>query len=441
MTAASHRTLLITILAIACVTVAPLKLANAETTDIDDSVTWNREHLGDKYAIYSKISSGVITPYIYGDHLSFVDGIAAADINGKWGVVDTTGATVVSFKHDYLFYFYHQGEKSCEPGRTKACLNGKWGYIDIHEQPVIPLVYDELHESGYNDHWRYALAKLNGKWGVIAHDGREPVPFEYDEMGFGNADNKNDGVLVWVKQGAEQFMIAVDPAGKRYYYSEIGAIYAGDTWARDAATGKVGFIRPDGSQLAAPAYDKAHEFHDGMAMIWLNGRYGFVNAGGQLAIPPTYRVALAPNGGATQQMPLDYVPPPLPEGIEQSSIGPHAYMDMVVRHDWERMYGENGAKADCVGDFACGLALVRLNGLYGYIDKQNNIVITPRYEQAAMFKEFEYKKLFQEPRSMRAAAVMLNGKWALIDLDGNLLTRFKFKYPNTLTAAFSQPPL
>lgn len=411
-----------------CTTGLTYGTARAEYASIDDSVSWSREYQGDKYAIYSKISSDVITPYIYDDHLSFVDGIAAAEIDGKWGVVDTTGATVIPFKYDYLFYFYHQGTKNREQGRTKACFFGKWGYIDIHEKRIIPLIYDELQESDYNDLWSYALAKLNGKWGVIAHDGSILIPFEYDQMGFGNSDNKNGGVLVWIRQGAEQFMIAVDPAGKLYYYSETGAIYNGNTWARDAVTGKVGFMRPDGSQLAPPVYDKAGEFHDGMAMVWLNGRYGFVNAAGQLVITPAYQVALEPNGGAVQQMPPDYVPPPLLEGIEQSGIGPHAYLDMMMRHDWEQLYGENGVKADCVGDFACGLALVHINGLYGYTDKQNNIVITPRYEQGTMFKAFEYKPLFGKPRPAQAAAVMLNGKWALIDTEGNLLTKFKYKY-------------
>lgn len=425
MTIPLRRLLLTMLLCICSPGFLPDVVGAEDTMNIDDSVSWNREHRGDKYAIFSKTASAVITPYIYDDYLSFVDGIAAASIDGKWGVVDTAGTTVIPFKYDYLFYFYHGNDKSREHGRTKACRNGKWGYINIHENQVIPLIYDELHESAYNDDWRYALARLNGKWGVINHDGAVLIPFEYDEMGFGNSDDKNGGVIVWVAKGEADFMVVVDHSGNRYYYSETGALYQGLTWARDLESGLVGFMKADGSRVADPAYDAAGEFHDGMARVWLNGQYGFVDANGKLVIAPAYQVALEPNGGAILQMPLDYVPPPLPEGIEQSSIGPHAYLSMMIRHDWEAMYGENGVKAAGVGDFACGLALVRLNGRYGYINKQNIIAIAPQYEQATMFRQFEYKPLFGRPRTIQAASVMLNGKWTLIDRQGNYVARYK----------------
>lgn len=409
--------------------------ANASEINIDDSVSWTRGNNNEKYGLYSRTTSQMITPYIYDDYLSFADGIAAAVIDGKWGVIDTDGQTIIPFKYDYLLYFYYKNGKSRTLGRTKACLNGKWGYIDINEHQVIPLIYDKLWENDYADMWRYAIAQFNDKWGVIDRNGDILIPFEYDEIGFTKKDAQR--ITVWAKKAEKNGFIVVSPTGTLLYCRDAGTLYSDTvTWFRDFTSGKVGFVNADGSLLTAPLYDDASDFSDGMAMIWLDNKYGFVDIKGNLVIEPSYNVALEENGGAIQQMPLNYEPPPLPQGIEQSSIGPHAYLSMAIRHDWEEMYGENGNKALCVGDFACERALVQINGLFGYIDKNNRTVITPQYDGGTMFKELEQRQLFAEPKTIQAAAVKQADRWALIDVNGNLLTKFKYKYYEHALAAF-----
>ena len=61
---------------------------------------------------------------------------------------------------------------------------------------------------------------------------------------------------------------------------------------------------------------------------------------------------------------------------------------------------------DDVSSFSEGLATVKLNGKWGVIDKTGNIEIPPKYDFIYPFKE-------------GLASVMLNNKWGFIDKTGN----------------------
>ena len=53
----------------------------------------------------------------------FSEGMAAVQLNGKWGFIDKTGKEVVPFKYDDAFDFHE--------GMAKIKLNGKIGFIDM----------------------------------------------------------------------------------------------------------------------------------------------------------------------------------------------------------------------------------------------------------------------------------------------------------------------
>lgn len=82
----------------------------------------------------------------------------------------------------------------------------------------------------------------------------------------------------------------------------------------------------------------------------------------------------------------------------------YAYDDEVVIN----------AKFDEANEFAEGLAGVKIDGLYGFIDKSGELVIPANYENI--------NGAFQEG----LAAVMLNGKWGFIDKTGYMVIPAKY---------------
>ena len=102
--------------------------------------------------------------FISGEHDSFV-----LEKDGKCGVVNNKGLTIVPFKWDNIAYF--------SLGVAAVQMGNKCGYININGDVVIPLEYDETHNfigAGF------ASVKKGGKWGIIDIQNNVIVPFEYD---------------------------------------------------------------------------------------------------------------------------------------------------------------------------------------------------------------------------------------------------------------------
>lgn len=76
---------------------------------------------------------------------------------------------------------------------------------------------------------------------------------------------------------------------------------------------------------------------------------------------------------------------------------------------------------DGARDFSEGLAAVKQDGKWGYIDTNGTVVIPPQYDGANSFSE-------------GLAAVQKNGKWGYIDKTGNIVISFSFES----TYAFSE---
>ncbi len=63
-----------------------------------------------------------VVPCKYDDAGSFFEGLAAVQLDGKWGFIDKTGNQAVPCKYDLAEYF-----SEC---LSRVYLNGKYGFID-----------------------------------------------------------------------------------------------------------------------------------------------------------------------------------------------------------------------------------------------------------------------------------------------------------------------
>ena len=85
-------------------------------------------------------------------------------------------------------------------------------------------------------------------------------------------------------------------------------------------------------------------------------------------------------------------------------------------------------KYDNVDNFHEGLARVKLNGKWGFIDKTGKIVIEPKYDAAWDFSE-------------GLASVKLNGKWGFIDKTGKEITELKYDDVNSFLGGLASVKL
>ncbi|MCQ2479989.1 MAG: WG repeat-containing protein [Clostridia bacterium] len=102
----------------------------------------------------------------------FTGGLAAFNLNGKWGYVDSTGKTVIPFEFDAVERYNALNGKEDTPyevseGYVTVLRNGKFGIYNVEGDMIIPCLYSCLTTV----HDGRAYASQDGKtWGVLLID-------------------------------------------------------------------------------------------------------------------------------------------------------------------------------------------------------------------------------------------------------------------------------
>ena len=109
--------------------------------------------------------TGKALPFTLEDNSPFVDGLAVASCNRKFGIVNTNAEIVIPFKYDSI-------HKYCE-GFAKVEIDNKYGFIDRKGNIVVPFEYD-CNVYDFSD--GLAQVTLNGRNGFVNIKGEIIVP-------------------------------------------------------------------------------------------------------------------------------------------------------------------------------------------------------------------------------------------------------------------------
>jgi len=195
---------------------------------------------------YIFVDSASLKPVIekeFDEALPFAEGFACVSLNSKAGYIDKSGKQLTGFKYDDAFNFTN--------GIAKVFIGDKTSFIDTSGKEILPFKY------GLGDFINgFAFASLNEKWGCIDRTGKEIVPVIYD----------------WISEFSEG-LFKVELAGK------------------------YGFVNKTGTVVIPLKYDDASDFANGLAAVKVNGKYGFIDKKDKVIIPPKYHFAFPdPNG-------------------------------------------------------------------------------------------------------------------------------------------------
>lgn len=350
-----------------------------------------------------------IIPFEYDDAQYFSEGKAAVMKQGKWGIVDKTGENIIPFNYDEISPFKN--------GIAKVANNQRFGYIDATGKEIIPLIYTAIspfkngiakaNKGNYfqliNDkgksicplHLEYdinpanekAITASEGLVGSSSHTfsgytnakGEEVIPAIYESTMNNEADN-----AVFVRNMGKAFVL--DAEGRSLVNPDLYDDYSyrshADTFIfkRNNIYFLVG---RNGGPLLLQGYENEIHFSEGFAAAKKGGKWGFINTKGDWAIAPQYNWATNfINGQARVFMANDkdaYV-----SGIDE---------EMVQEASPDFLY-----------------PILNVQGKWGRINKQNEVVIPLEYEGLEDFYPNEPSR------------VMIGERWSYIDSEGNILT-------------------
>jgi hypothetical protein len=198
-------------------------------------------------------------------------------------------------------------------------------------------------------------------------------------------------------------------------------------------------------------YDRIGEFCEGLAIIWLNEKYGFIDLDGKEIIPPIYDYAADFHQGTatvkfrTQWRTIDKngtilakrdeIKPVLADESDESDNKtvqtqepePEIIINNCVQFKSKRKFGLKdmdgneviAPKYNAFKEFSKNLIQIKANRKWGLADMSGNEIIAPKYD--------EIRSLVNG-----YAQVRLDNKWGLIDESGSETVEPKFYNPSSL---------
>lgn len=218
-------------------------------------------------------------PPVYQNARPFADGFAAVCRYDRWGIIDTLGNEVIPTVYERLSLPDHgtilAGDSS-----------GMALFLLPDRSPRTPFVYQPVTIVADG---RIGVSR-NGKQGFLDLNGREVIPCIYDEIGLfrqgrafvrigdlcGIIDTLGDTILPLRFHNRS-------PKGDHYIYH--------DSLALVEQNGRLGYVDLQGN-LAIPLYfDEAYHFSQGLAAVHKDGAWGYIDTHGDIFLPFIFDLA------------------------------------------------------------------------------------------------------------------------------------------------------
>lgn len=227
------------------------------------------------------------------------------------------------------------------------------------------------------------------------------------------------------------------------FFNSLAKVRKGGQW---------GYIDEVGHVVITYRYDDAGDFSEGLAAVQVGRKWGYIDTSGKLVIEPRFQAAAEFKDGLSRF-----------EIWDTAQCGPNAYakenapLYAFRLHDAKSVaigcsprnprYGyveKNGDVAIpprfvAAEDFSEGLAAVRVEQLaeskYGYIDRTGKMVIEPTFDQALSFSEglAAVETGFKADGHQKIA-----GKWGFINQNGEFVISARFELVHSFAETLAE---
>ncbi len=286
-----------------------------------------------------------------------------------------------------------------------------WGLIDWEGNQVLECAFDHIFEFSQG----YAVVELQELYGLVTTFGEFAVQPEWE-----NAFYYSQGLLPVSRDGKYGF---IDLSGNEVIPLQYDDAYSFEEGYAAVTLGKSSFFINDQGHTVSPVYQEAFSFSDGLAPVCQNGAWGYVDSSFELVIPCLYDSAgFFTQGYAvviknSRSMVIDaagnQVSPPADQiWLQESGYALLEINGFLGLYDLvEEGYLITPQYRNAFL-FSEGLMPVTPDGsAWYYVDEDNRPAVPGEYEFALPFRE-------------GVAPVMLDGYYGLIDRDGNVILDF-----------------
>ncbi len=321
--------------------------------------------------------------------------------DGKYGLIDLDGNTILECEYDSITTL-----KSVEENLL-VVKDNKVGVVNSIGQIIVPIEYKDVKvlKEGYKN--EYIIVDENDNSGVISTSGTVIVEPAYEDIKFLNSTEiyaaMIDGKWNLINKKGEILNSNYDD----YTYSkgDYVIVKSGE---------KYGIITTSGEVKIEPTYEELNYAFSVYYIAKLNGKYGIINTDNTSLIPLEYlsmtywedKEILIADRTETETVLFDSNLTEKLTGIfvyEEDYI--KARVDGVDKY-YTYKFEEKQSKDILTKNT---LFVSKKDGKYGFVDSKGNVVVDYIYDEA------------KEQNIYGFAAVKLNGLWGSIDKTGKLV--------------------
>lgn len=278
---------------------------------------------------------------------------------GKWGYCDKEGRSRCQFNYDKTYLF--------ADGMGRVYIDGKFGYLGLNVREVILPQYAHARDfcCGLAPVAYESRGPINKqKWGYIDKENNLIVPYDYDE-----ADVFEPCGLARVKIGDKYGII--DTKGKLVIPVEYDNIIiegiGHNVPGRIKKDGKYGYVNSKGEVIAAPLFDMANAFGEGLAVCKSSEQLFTIDITGNRIVGLDYDNAKCFSEGL------------LPVCLNYTN-------EKGKKKELWGFCDRNGNEVipceyDDVFPFSDGYAAVCYRGKWGFVDHKNRVMIPFQYDK------------------------------------------------------------
>lgn len=397
------------------------------TTDVNyEEGTYSTKAINEKneelFTDYEKVEA--IENYDNSNNLWYASGILKVSKDGKWGVIDTKGNVIVDCKYDDITAL-----KGVENSLLTE-VDGKYGIIDYVGSVIIENEYESIEPLANTYENGYIVENADGKYGVITYTKTNVVAEEYDDIKnvYGN------GNYYIVKEGDNWEIIDTD--AKKYLEGEYDDIIDINGENAIVSNGnKLGVVAiADGKNIIDIDYDIITHASGDNYIVSRDSKYGIIDSNGNMLLEPSYtNIVYRDTAGfyeaSTENGTSDLLDSDLNVKLSNVIISElntsNGYVK--VRQNGEYKYYnfrfEEKANMDILSGNTIFLSRNE-EGMYGFVDRNGNVVTDYIYEDATEQNAFGY------------ASVKKDGLWGAINSRGQIAVAPAYELDNNILVEF-----
>lgn len=172
-------------------------------------------------------------------------------------------------------------------GCAPACKNGRYGFLDEDMEEKTEFAWEGLTAAAH----KLAAAKSNGKWAIINRRGKARTEYIYEDVITDDYGICSRQKVFIVKENGSYHI--VDSKGKNIgeeVFDDAKA-FTEDGCAAVCRDGKWGFVNAGGELEIACQYEDALSFSHGYAAVLRDGKWGYIDRENAMALEPSFALA------------------------------------------------------------------------------------------------------------------------------------------------------